>query len=365
MFVIRSLLVICLFNVGVASATNDVPMTAKQSQALGIETMPLAAPSAASGSGLPAQVVIPNRQIQIISAPLPGMVESLAVAVNQPVKRGQALVRLQSPGLGELQRDFLQAALQSQLAQNSLNRDEKLFKDGIVAESRYLATRSSALTAAAAASEKRQALRLAGLGEAAIQKLQSGQTIGSALDVISSIDGVVMEQMIEPGQRVEAAAPLFKVARLSPLWLEIQVPLTQASALQAGAPVRVPSLQASGKVISVGRGVAEASQTVMVRAEINDGEDSLRPGQYVEAVVGQAVGPKQWSVPNSALVRAENQAYVFVQTAAGYRLQPVRILGQTAAQAIIGGELGGNERVVVKGTVALKAAWQGVGKGGE
>ena len=42
-----------------------------------------------------------------------------------------------------------------------------------------------------------------------------------------------------------------------------------------------------------------------------------------------------------------------------------RILGQTAAAATIGGELRGDELVVVKGAVALKAAWQGVGKGGE
>ncbi|MDP2782963.1 MAG: efflux RND transporter periplasmic adaptor subunit [Sulfurimicrobium sp.] len=359
-------------------------MTAKQSQALGIETVALAAPSSAAGNGLPAQVVIPNQQIRIVSAPLAGMVESMAVAVSEPVKKGQTLARLQSPMLAELQRDFLQTALQAQLAQNTLNRDEKLFKDGIVAESRYLAAKNNAATQAAAANEKRHALRLAGMGNAAMAKLQAGQAIDSALEVLAPIDGVVLEQMVAPGQRVDAAAPLFKVARLSPLWLEIQVPLAQTDGLQPGAAVRVPvslspnslpggerdagSLRDSritGKVISIGRSVAEANQTVMVRAEISDGADNLRPGQYVEAVVGLAVGPKQWSVPNSALVRAENQTYIFTQTTTGYRLQPVKILGQTAAAATIGGELRGNERVVVKGTVALKAAWQGVGKGGE
>lgn len=340
-------------------------MTARQSQALGIETAPLAAPSAASGSGLPAQVVIPNHQLRVISAPLPGMVESLEVVVNQAVKKGQTLARLQSPALAELQRDFLQAALQSQLAQNTLSRDEKLFKDGIVAESRYLASRSNATVLAAMANEKRQALRLAGMNDDALRKLQSGQAIGSALEVASPIEGVVMEQMLAPGQRVEVAAPLFRVARLSPLWLEIQVPLSHISALQPGAPVRVPAASASGKVISIGRAVSEANQTVMVRAEVSDGAGNLRPGQYVEAVVGFAAGPRQWSVPNAALVRAGNQAYVFVQTPSGYRPQPVQVLGQTPAAITITGELRGDEKVVAKGTVALKAAWQGLGKGGE
>lgn len=350
---------------GLASAADDIPMTAKQSQALGIETVALAVPSAVSGNGLPAQVVVPNQQIRIVSAPLAGMVESMAVAVNQAVKKGQTLARLQSPMLAELQRDFLQTSLQAQLARNTLERDEKLFKDGIVAESRYLAARNSAATQAAAAGEKRQALRLAGMSNAAMARLQSSHAIDSALEVTAPIDGVVLEQMAVPGQRLDATAPLFKVARLSPLWLEIQVPVAQADGLNPGATVRVPAPSASGKVISVGRNVAAANQTVMVRAEITDGADNLRPGQYVEAVLGSAVAPKQWSVPTSALLRAENQAYVFVQTAAGYHLKPVKILGQTAAAATIGGALLGNERVVVKGTVALKAAWQGVGKGGE
>jgi RND family efflux transporter MFP subunit len=374
--------VLCLCWVELAAAGNDVSMTAKQSQSLGIETAPLAAPSAASGSGLPAQVVIPNQQLRVISSPLPGMVESVEVAVNQTVKKGQTLARLQSPALAELQRDFLQAALQSQLAQNTLSRDEKLFKDGIVAESRYLASRSNATVLAASANEKRQALRLAGMGDEALRKLQAGQAIGSALEVASPIEGVVMEQMLSPGQRVEVAAPLFKVARLSPLWLEIQVPLAQAATLQPGASVRVqPPLSSNslpggerdmgslrdtrimGKVTSIGRGVAEASQTVLVRAEIGEGAANLRPGQFVEAIVGSAVGAKQWSVPNAALVRAENQVYVFTQSTSGYRLQPVQLLGQTAAAATIGGNLRGDERVVVKGAVALKAAWQGLGGG--
>lgn len=359
----RFLIALNLCWVGFAVAGNDVLMTARQSQALGIETLPIASSSVLAGNALPAQVAIPNHQLRVISAPLPGMLESMAVAVNQTVKKGQPMARLQSPGLAELQRDFLQAALQSQLAQNSLNRDEKLFKDGIVAESRYLATRNSALTSAAAASEKKQALRLAGMSDAAIQKLQSGQAIGSALDVVSPIDGVVMEQLVAPGQRVEAAAPLFKVARLSPLWLEIQVPLAQASALQGGASVRVPSLQASGKVISIGRGVAEANQTVMVRAEISDGAANLRPGQYVEAVLGMAAGGKQWSVPNAALMREGNQTYVFVQAPSGYRLQSVQVAVQTPSSATIVADFKGDERIVIKGAVALKAAWQGLGGG--
>lgn len=363
MYVIRSILAVFLCWTALAAAGNDISMTARQSQALGVETVALAAPSSAAGNGIPAQVVIPNQQIRIISTPLSGMVESLVAAVNQPVRKGQLLARLQSPALAELQRDFLQTVLQSQLARNTLSRDEKLYQDGIVAESRYLAAKNQSAALAAAASEKRQALRLAGMSDGAIEKLQAGQAIGSVLEVVSPIEGVVLEQMAVPGQRLDAAVPLFKVARLTPLWLEIQVPLEQVNTLQAGASVRVPAASASGKVISLGRRVSETNQTVMVRAEVSEGAGNLRPGQYVEAVVGSASGARQWVVPNAALVRAGKQAYVFVQTPAGYRTQPVQVLVQTATSAMIAGELQGDERIVAKGTAALKAAWQGLGGG--
>ena len=362
---IRFFSVVLMCWTGLAAAGSDIPMTAKQSQALGIETMPLPRAAGAAGNGLPAQVVVPNQQIRIVSAPLAGMIESMAVAVNQPVKKGQMLARLQSPALAELQRDFLLTALQAQLAQSTVDRDEQLFKDGIIAQSRYLAARNHAATQAAAASEKRHALRLAGMSDAAVSKLQASGAVDSALSLPAPIDGVVLEQMVAPGQRVDAAAPLFKLARLAPLWLEIQLPLAQAEGLQAGAAVQVPAAPARGRIISIGRSVAEATQTILVRAEITEGAEHLRPGQYAEAMIGSAPGATQWSLPNSALLRAEHQTYVFVQTSAGYRAQPVKLLGQTAAAATIAGELRGDERIVVKGAAAVKAAWQGIGKGGE
>lgn len=344
----------------------DIPMSAAQARALGIETVALASPSGISGDMLPAQVVIPDRQIRVVSAPLAGMVESVAVAVNESVRRGQPLARLQSPGLAELQRDFLQAGLQSQLAGESLARDEKLFAEGIIAESRYLATRNAAMVAAASAGEKRQALRLVGVNDAALGRLQGTRAFASALEIVAPGEGVVLEQMVAPGQRVEAAAPLFRLARLSPLWLEIQVPLGQADELAPGAAVRVPAARAVGKVVSVGSAVAEGSQTVLVRAEVGEGASRLRPGQFVEVLAGNGGGAGQWSVPGAALVRAANQqVYVFVRTPGGYRPLAVKVLRQNTASATVTGELRGDEQVVSKGASALKAAWQEPGRGGE
>lgn len=348
-----------------AHAADDIRITAKQIQALGIEIAPLAKQTGATGSGMPAQVVIPNGQVQVVSAPLAGLMQSVTVAANDSVKKGQVLAHLVSPMLIEAQREFLQAATQSQLSRGSLKRDEQLFKEGIIAEGRYLATQSVAAQASAGMSERRQALRLYGMSDAAINRLQSSHVMSSTLEIVSPLEGVVLEQVVTAGQRVEAAAPLYKVARLNPLWLEIQMPASSVSGISVGAPVSIKAFGAKGKVLSVGRHVG-ANQTVMVRAEITDGVNNLHAGQFVEAVValaGVVPSGKQWRVPSSALARNQEKAFLFVQTPAGFRAQAVTLLNQSADSSTVSGELKEGDRIAVKGIAALKAAWMGLGGG--
>src|SRR5574340_461935 len=123
-------------------AADILKVSPEQVKALGVETIALASQAAAEIRGLPAQVVIPNAQLQVVSAPLAGLVERVLVAAHQPVKKGEVLAVLQSPALADLQHTFLQAATQASLARATLQRDEKLYAEGIIAESRLLAARS-------------------------------------------------------------------------------------------------------------------------------------------------------------------------------------------------------------------------------
>lgn len=342
-------------------AGDTVQLSQAQVQSLGVETAPLADQQTAGLPSLPAQVVVPNNQMFVVSAPLAGLLEHISVAVNQPVKKGQPLARLQSPALADAQRGFLQAATQFQLAKENLERDDKLVKEGIIAESRYRAAKSQHTEAAAAFAERRQALKLAGMSEAAIERLQSAHALSNSIEIAAPIDGVVLEQLAMTGQRVEAAALLFKVARLEPLWLEIQVPVERLAGLAEGTKVTIPAYGAAGEVLSVGKSVS-ANQTVMVRAELSKGAQRLRPGQLVEATLAADAGSgNQWSVPNTALVRNEGKLLVFVQTSSGFRAQAVNLVSEGAGSSVISGNLRGDERVAVRGVAALKAKLIGIG----
>lgn len=343
------------------AAGPQIRMSPEQVRALGIETAALQAQQSSRIDGLAAQVVVPNPQMRMVSAPLGGLVEQVLVASQEIVRRGQPLARIQSPALADAQHTYLQAVTRVELAQANLDRDESLFRAGVLAERVLLATRAGFNEMSVDLAERVQALRLAGMSDAAIEALRSGRRIGTTIVLPSPIDGVVIEQLAVVGQRVEAAAPLLRVARLDPLWLEIQVPVSRLPMVSVGARVAVPAFEVEGTVIAIGRSVASSSQTALVRAEVRRGSDRLRPGQLVEVAVSATSSGGQWDVPNAAIARVSGQPTVFVRSESGFAARPVRLVSEGAERSLVAADLRPGERIAVRGIAALKASLLGIG----
>jgi len=342
----------------VLAAEEAILLQPAQLKSLGIVVQAADAASGGNQGSLPGRVTVPNEQMRVVAAPVAGMVETLAVAPGSPVKRGQVVARLASPQALELQRDALQAGAQAQLTQQALKRDEQLYAEGLIAESRLQVTRAGAAQAAAQASERRQGLALAGVAPG---------KVGGPLNLVAPIDGVVLEQGAQVGQRVEASTLIYRIAKLSPLWLEMQAPVSLAAGLKEGMAVKVAGSGASGKLIAVGRAVEPGSQSVVLRAQVERGADSLRPGQVVEVEVaaGGNVGTSL-RLPVSALVHHAGKTVVFVQGASSdkgtsFLPREVKALGQSGDSAQVEGVKAG-EKVAVKGVSGLKAMWTGVGR---
>jgi len=356
-----ALLCALAFPARAANPADFIALAPAQAKALGVETRPLAAADTGSAAGLPAKVVVPVEQMRVVAAPLAGLLTQVGAVAGQTVKKGQMLARLASPGLLQVQRDYLQAKQQADLAQRSLARDEQLFKEGIIAEARLQASRASQAQAAVAARELQAELRIAGA-------TAGGGSLTPEVAVSAPLDGVVLEASAAVGSRVEAATALFTVAQLNPLWLEIQAPAALAGNLKEGAAVRIAGSEASGKLINVGRQISPGSQTVTLRARMDAGLDSLHPGQMVEATVaaapqaGATAGKgATYRIPQAAVVRQAGQAWVFVQTAGarpGFQATPVSVAGNAGADVLVSGSaLAANAAVAVKGVSALKSAW--------
>ncbi len=336
----------------------------KQIQALDIATAPLPSKHSGEVSGLPAQVVIPESQLFVIGTPLPSMIERTLVGVGDNVRKGQVIAHLQSPALAEAQRSLLQASVQFHLARENLARDESLWKDGIIAESRYRTTKGMALETQAALTERKQMLLGSGMSASAITQLLTGKNLSGLLTIHSPIEGVVLEKTASAGQRLDATVPIFKIGKIDPLALEIQAPLSATRNLKIGAAITIPAYAASGKITAIGRSLTGTNQTVLLRGVILRGSENLRPGQFVEAAINTAANSgAQWEIPNSAISRIEGRTLIFVQTPRGFRTQAIQIFNEGAQNSVINGSLKGDEKIAVRGVSALKASMMGIGGG--
>ncbi len=335
-----------------------VAITPDQQRAFGVE---LAAPTAAEDTltrRYPAQVAVPNPQLRVVSTPQAGVIEALLVAEGERVVPDQVLARLRSPELVDTQSNYLEAVTRLALAESQLARDRKLHNEGVIAQRRLLESQASQRELATMVDQRRQLLQLSGFSPADIDALTQSRQLSSSLPVHTPIGGVVLEQMVSTGQSVAAASPLYRVAELKPLWVEVHVPVEGLGGLRLGATVVLPALGIAGQIITIGRMVHAEDQGVLVRAEIQVGTEKLRPGQFVEVQLSAApTEGGSWRVPSAAVVRYAGSAYVFAARNKGFAALPVEVLVEEDRTAVIGGNLTRSDRVAISGVVALKAAW--------
>jgi cobalt-zinc-cadmium efflux system membrane fusion protein len=338
----------------VSMAEEQVKLTPAQLQTLGVRVVHPVSSRTDKTLPHPAQIVIPTPQLWVVSAPVAGMVNGLSVARGDRIGSGQPLVTLESPSFVSLQREYLHAIAQDVLAAQQLKRNTDLFEGKAVPQRVLETTQAEARQASAAVAERRQMLRLSGFSEEAISRLTSETAITSTLTVASPQSATVVEIVVSPGQRVEQAAPLVKLARLSTLWAEIAIPASSIRAIRTGARVEIDGYAIPGQVVLVSETTDTATQTILVRAEVpNSGE--LRPGQTAAVRISfLSSGDSVWEIPYSALVRRGDKASVFVAIEGGFRLVPVTLLAEDQDHVVVSGAIADKDEVAVSGISALR-----------
>jgi multidrug efflux pump subunit AcrA (membrane-fusion protein) len=124
----------------------------------------------------------------------------------------------------------------------------------------------------------------------------------------------------------------------------------------------VPELEVQGRVISVGRMVHGTDQGVLLRAEVSEGTERLRPGQFVQAQIAVAGAGNNFRVPSAAVLRSGGQSYVFAARSEGFLPVPVTVSSEQPGYQVIQTELPAGTAIAVSGTAAIKAAWSAEGE---
>jgi cobalt-zinc-cadmium efflux system membrane fusion protein len=303
----------------------------------------------------PAKVLIPNNNEYVVSASQSGIINQLNAATGDVVKKGDILAQIDSPNLLSLQSNYLKAASAMQLANSAYQRDKSLAQDGIIAKRRVQETQGQFNAAEIDMKEAKRLLEIAGGNTSGLDKLNSTLTIRSP------ISGVVIERMAVVGTHVDMLTPLYRVANLQTLWLEIAIPQEDIAQISVGDQVSIDNTPFTAEISLLGQSVNVEDQTILARAIVKNVQGEIRAGQKLNVQIKKLSKQIAFRVPNSAVAQHDGKAFIFVRNDTGFTITPVTILSKQDEETIISGAFKGNEMIAQKGAAVLKANWLGVG----
>jgi cobalt-zinc-cadmium efflux system membrane fusion protein len=309
----------------------------------------------------PAKVVIPSTQEFIVSASQAGLITKLNASMGDKVKKGEVLAQLNSPDLLSMQRLYLKAVSEMQLGSLSYQRDKKLLTEGVIAERRWQETLSHYNAFVSEANEHKQLLEIAGMTDSEIDRLGKTHQLSGQLNLHSPISGVVMERMAVAGERIDILAPVYRIANLDELLLEINIPHERIGSIKVGDQVLVENTTVSAEITLLGQSVNPENQTLLARATIKGKQSAIRPGQTINTQIIQSSENAVFKVPDAAIAQNEGKSFIFIRNKDGFKVTSITVIGKQGEESIIRGDLTGNEDIAIKGAVALKANWLGLG----
>jgi RND family efflux transporter MFP subunit len=179
--------------------------------------------------------------------------------------------------------------------------------------------------------------------------------------VVAPRSGIVGDIPVRVGDRVTTSTQLTTVDQPGSLEAYVYVPIEHSSQLKMNLPVQV--IDSNGKLLAETRvsfispQVDNATQTVLVKARIVNGNDALRQSQFVRArvVFGTHQNPE---VPILAVSRLAGQYFAFVaepQNGGSFvaRQKPLKI-GQTVGNDFeVQDGIKPGDKVIVSGTQFL------------
>ncbi len=186
--------------------------------------------------------------------------------------------------------------------------------------------------------------------------------------ITAPIDGRVGAIDQDVGTLVRAAdqTTLLTVTQMAPVRVSFSVPERDLAALRQALGGATPAAARvfdpeSSKVLSTGAltfvdsSVDTASGTVTAKADFDNGDGALWPGQYVRVEADLGVRRGVTVVPLAALQVNEKGSYVFVAKPDGTATtKPVTVVDETGDTAIVSSGLDPDEHVVVEGQLRLR-----------
>ncbi|MDH7789815.1 efflux RND transporter periplasmic adaptor subunit [Ochrobactrum sp. AN78] len=222
-----------------------------------------------------------------------GIVDKINFKANQEVKQGDVLLELEN---SIETADLVAAKAEAVLADQNLKRAETLRTRGVGAV-------SDVDTTAAAASAK----------QAAVAKMQA---VLDQKTVTAPFDGVIGISKVDLGQYLTPGTVIGTLQETDKMRIDFTVPEQSLTSLKLGQAVKVgPSadqLNYNGTIVGIDPKIDSSSRLVSVRAEVQNDEPRLTPGQFVQVRIELPQEENVLALPQTAIVTSLYGDYAYV-----------------------------------------------------
>jgi multidrug efflux system membrane fusion protein len=285
-----------------------------------------------------------------VKARVGGQILEVNFREGQPVKKGEILFRI-DPRQAEA--NALRDRAGRDQARSQAKRYQELLDKNFISKEAYAQIRTNAETAEATAKASQAALENARL----------------ALEyctIRSSLDGYVGRALLQAGNVVRAddAAPLVVINQVRPIYVNFGIPeqhLPEVRRYMAAGPLGVEVVPVDaqqgaprGTLIFVDNAVDPSTGTIRLRAQFDNADAALWPGQFVNLSVRLHEQADALVVPATAVQTGPEGQYVYVigddLVADVRRITVQRTDGE---RAIVEKGLAKGERVVTRGQLRL------------
>ena len=309
-----------------AGADGGTTISARQLQNFGMRTAAAMEGRLETGFTVAGVIGIDERALVAVQARSQGYVEKLHVRAQfDGVSAGQPLADLYVP-------------------------------DWLAAQEEWLALKASMQPGAAQlADAAKQRLRLLGMPDAEIARVERDGKPSARVTVTAPQAGIVWEIGARDGMAVMPGVTLFKLAGIGTVWVTADVPEAQAGLVRVGAPVEAraaayPDRVLKGSVNALLPEVNAQTRTVRARIVLANPGGVLKPGMFATVRFAETTSGSSVLVPAEALIETGKRSVVIVD-AGGGRFMPVEVdVGrQSGDLAEIRKGLSAGQRVVVSG----------------
>ncbi len=331
---------------------NVAELTPQQLASAGIEVGVVRREEVAQIINAPGEVMLNAYRTSKVTPRIAAQVIRRHARLGEQVRAGQAMATLSSVAMAEAQGDLL-------VADREWRRVKKLGRK-VVSERRYI-------EAEVARQQAYARVRAYGMSEAQIRALLRKSDVSRAtgeFKLTSPQAGTVILDDFIIGEFVEPGRVLFEISDESRLWVQARLTPEEAAQVAIGARawIQVDERRLPGVVIQARHALDERTRTLALRIEVENPDDRLHPGQFVQAQLESSAHEAALAVPLEAVMRSPDGDWqLFVEEAPGrFKPQEVTVLRTVGERMVIAGIEEGT-RIVTRGAFFIQSE---IAKGG-